>query len=106
MIVLVGYAALCLSLILAMGSALTAALGGRQSRPSWVNRSEGGLFAVAGFLFLAAAILLHLLLTRNFQVQYVYAHTSTYQATPYVFSALWAGQEGSLLLWALLLSAA
>jgi len=84
---------------------LAAVFGGRQGRPAWVGRSEGGLFAVAGLLLLATAILLYLLLTRNFQVQYVYAHTSTYQATPYVFSALWAGQEGSLLLWTLLLSA-
>lgn len=105
MIILAGYVALCLAVILAIGSALAAVLGGRQSRPSWIRSSEGGLLAIAGLLLLATAILLYLLLTRNFQVQYVYAHTSTYQATPYVFSALWAGQEGSLLLWALLLSA-
>ncbi len=105
MIILAGYVALCVALILATVTALAAALGGRQSRPAWVRRSEGGLLAIAGLLFLSTAILLYLLLTRNFQVQYVYAHTSTYQATPYVFSALWAGQEGSLLLWALLLSA-
>jgi cytochrome c-type biogenesis protein CcmF len=105
MIILVGYAALWLALILATGSALATALGGRLGRPSWVSRGENALFAVAGFLALASAILLHLLLSHNFQVQYVYAHTSSYQATPYVFSALWAGQEGSLLLWALLLSA-
>lgn len=105
MIILVGYSALCLALILAIGSTLAAGLGGRLCRAAWVSKAENGLFAVAGFLFLASAILLHLLLSRNFQVQYVYTHTSTYQATPYVFSALWAGQEGSLLLWALLLSA-
>jgi len=105
MIVLIGYVALCLALILAIGSALLALLGGRRNRPSWVSGSEGGLSAVAGLLFLATAILLYLLLSRNFQVQYVHSHTSTYQATPYVFSALWAGQEGSLLLWALLLGA-
>ena len=105
MIVLIGYAALCLALILAIAGALAAVLGARRSRPSWVSLSEGSLFAVAGLFLLATAILLYLLLTRNFQVQYVYAHSSTYQATPYVISALWAGQEGSLLLWALLLSA-
>lgn len=104
MIILVGYAALCIALVLALVSALATALGARLGRPSWVRGGEKALLAVAGFLFLASAILLHLLLSRNFQVQYVYAHTSTYQATPYVFAALWAGQEGSLLLWALLLS--
>ena len=105
MIILLGYGALCLALVLALVSALATALGPRLGRPSWVRGGEKALLAVAGFLFLASAILLHLLLSRNFQVQYVYAHTSTYQATPYVFAALWAGQEGSLLLWALLLSA-
>jgi cytochrome c-type biogenesis protein CcmF len=105
MMSLIGYVALWLALILATGSSLATALGGRLGRPSWVSKGENALFAVAGFLLLSSTILLHLLLSRNFQVQYVYAHTSTYQTTPYVISALWAGQEGSLLLWALLLSA-
>jgi cytochrome c-type biogenesis protein CcmF len=104
MIILIGYAALWLALILAAGSTLATAFGGRLGRPSWVSLGENALFAVTGFMLLATAILLQLLLSRDFQVQYVYAHTSSYQATPYVFSALWAGQEGSLLLWALLLS--
>jgi cytochrome c-type biogenesis protein CcmF len=104
MIILIGYAALWLALLLAAGSAVATALGGRLDRPSWVSRGEDALFAVAGFFILASAILLQQLLSRNFQVQYVFAHTSSYQPTPYVISALWAGQEGSLLLWALLLS--
>ncbi len=53
---------------------------------------------------LASALLFYLLLSHNFQIEYVYEHTSTYLPTPYLLSAFWAGQEGSLLLWLLFLS--
>ena len=43
-------------------------------------------------------------LTNDFSVQYILHHTNRSLATAYKFSALWSGQEGSLLLWALLLS--
>jgi len=101
----VGYAALSLALLTAAYCALASAWGARSRRPQWIESAENGLVATAGLVALATAILLYLLLSQDFQVQYVYAHTSSYQSTLYVISALWAGQEGSLLLWSLLLSA-
>jgi cytochrome c-type biogenesis protein CcmF len=43
--------------------------------------------------------------TNDYSVSYVLHHTNKDLSTPYKFSALWSGQEGSLLLWAWLLSA-
>jgi cytochrome c-type biogenesis protein CcmF len=43
--------------------------------------------------------------TNDFSVDYVLHHSSRALASAYKFSALWSGQEGSLLLWAFLLSA-
>jgi len=40
----------------------------------------------------------------KFEYQYVYSHTSRNTALIYKISALWSGQEGSFLLWALILS--
>lgn len=40
----------------------------------------------------------------RFEFQYVYNHTSQNTALIYKISALWSGQEGSFLLWALVLS--
>ena len=43
--------------------------------------------------------------TNDYSVSYILHHTNRALPTAYKFSALWSGQEGSLLLWAWLLSA-
>jgi cytochrome c-type biogenesis protein CcmF len=43
--------------------------------------------------------------TDNFSVSYILRHSNRDLAAPYKFAVLWSGQEGSLLFWALLLSA-
>src|SRR5271170_2538544 len=43
--------------------------------------------------------------TNDYSVSYILHHTNQDLSTAYKFSALWSGQEGSLLLWAWLLSA-
>src|ERR1700748_213762 len=43
--------------------------------------------------------------TNDFSVSYILHHSSRALPGPYKFAALWSGQEGSLLLWAWLLSA-
>src|ERR1700758_922488 len=57
--------------------------------------------AVAG----AAFALVWAALNNDFSVAYILHHTNRDLPTPYKFAALWSGQEGSLLFWALLLSA-
>ncbi len=49
----------------------------------------------------ASAFLLYALLTHQFQYDYVYANTDLSLSPIYLFSAFWAGQEGSYLFWAL-----
>ncbi len=56
--------------------------------------------AVVG-VFLTAAILLWHILNHHFEYNFVFSHTSRDLAFPFIISALWAGQEGSLLLWAM-----
>lgn len=56
------------------------------------------------FSLLSSAILLNAFLSRNFQVDYVARYSSSDLPLFYTITAFWAGQEGSLLLWVLLLS--
>src|SRR5215510_663893 len=56
--------------------------------------------AVAG----AAVALVTSALNNDFSVAYILHHTNRALPTPYKLAALWSGQEGSLLFWALLLS--
>src|ERR1700691_4871551 len=43
--------------------------------------------------------------TNDFSITYIMEHSNRALPGPYKFSALWSGQEGSLLLWAWLLAA-
>jgi cytochrome c-type biogenesis protein CcmF len=84
-------------------SVASAFRGARSGDRPWIQRAERGLLATATLFATATFALLYLLVSKDFRAEYVYAHTSTSQRSIYVISALWAGQEGSLLLWALLL---
>jgi cytochrome c-type biogenesis protein CcmF len=104
--VTVGQWALWIALVIAVYGMAASILGARQRVPELVQSGRNAVIAVAALAIIASGSLLYLLLTRNFQVEYVYQTVSTYLSTPYVISAFYAGQEGSLLLWLLLLAVA
>src|SRR6266702_2789859 len=62
---------------------------------------------IASFVALccAAFALVYAAFTNDFSVEYIRAHSNIALNPAYKFAALWSGQEGSLLLWAWLLSA-
>jgi cytochrome c-type biogenesis protein CcmF len=80
------------------------ALGARTADQRLVRSSKRGVYASTALVTLAVLALLYSLLARDFRLEYVASHTSRDLALPYTVSALWAGQEGSLLFWAWLLS--
>jgi cytochrome c-type biogenesis protein CcmF len=100
----IGTGALALALVVSICTAVASILGVRRQSLKLAESARKGVVAAAALVTLASAILIYLLLTHNFQVQYVYEHVSTYQPTIYTLSAFWAGQEGSLLLWLWLLT--
>jgi cytochrome c-type biogenesis protein CcmF len=57
-----------------------------------------------GLIVLAFVALWHAFYVHDFSVVYVAHHSNTLLPTPYRLSAIWAGHEGSLLLWVLMLS--
>ncbi len=63
------------------------------------------VWTVCGLALLAVILLERALLARDMSYRYVAEHTSKDLPAYYAFSSLWAGQEGSLLLWLLILSA-
>ena len=62
---------------------------------------------IAGFAAVTAAAvaLLWAIFANDFSIAYIVEHSNRSLPAAYKFSALWAGQEGSLLLWAWLLGA-
>jgi cytochrome c-type biogenesis protein CcmF len=61
---------------------------------------------IAGFLAVTAAAfaLIWSVFTNDFSITYIMDHSNRALPAAYKFSALWSGQEGSLLLWAWLLA--
>ncbi len=78
--------------------------------PSWRQRPDAGVvverssYAIAIVLWVAAVSLWKALFAHDFNVEYVASYTSRNLPDYYVFAALWAGQKGSLLFWALVLA--
>jgi cytochrome c-type biogenesis protein CcmF len=62
------------------------------------------LWLVCGLSILAMAVIEYALVRRDFRFVEVAQHTSLDLPSLYAFAALWAGQEGSLLLWLVILS--
>jgi cytochrome c-type biogenesis protein CcmF len=68
----------------------------------WWESGRNGVFATAGLLGLAVLVLLVAFLSDQFSIEYVAQHSSRALPLYLKVSAVWGGQDGSLLLWAFL----
>src|ERR1035437_7607887 len=100
----IGYISLFLALLASIFSAFTFVFGYRWKSPPLLGVARSGLIATCGFFTVASIILLIALLTHNFSFEYVASYTARDLGLGYLISAFWAGNAGSLLLWAWLLS--
>jgi len=80
-------------------------VGGRQGRSDLAHSARRAVFAMCGALLVAVFALEWALLQHDFNVEYVAAYTSRNLPIFYTWSALYAGQKGSLLFWATVLAA-
>jgi len=99
-----GRAALILCLGLAVYALAAGAYAAATRRLRLARSAQNALLAAFGASAAAAAVLLAALLRNDFSFKYVAEHTSLELPTPYTISAFWSGQEGSLLLWLLILT--
>jgi cytochrome c-type biogenesis protein CcmF len=60
-------------------------------------RRSYGFFAVS--ILLTGALMVLLLLLRDYRIEYVYQYSGNDLPTHYQFAAFWAGQKGSFLIW-------
>ena len=68
----------------------------------WAQSAHNGVYASTGLLGLAFVALMAAFLDDQFQIQYVAGHSNRALPLYLKISAVWAGQEGSLLMWAFL----
>jgi cytochrome c-type biogenesis protein CcmF len=100
----IAYIALFLALLASIYAAIAFAFGARKRHAALLHSASNSLLAVFGLVSLSVAILVYALVTHNFQIEYVASYTSTDLPLAYRLSALWAGNDGSLLVWAWLIS--
>src|SRR5256884_374781 len=99
-----GNLALWLALLVGVWGALAGFVGGRPGRPDLAHSARRAVFAMCGALLVAVFALEWALFQHDFNVEYVAAYTSRNLPIFYTWSALYAGQKGSLLFWATVLS--
>ncbi|MBM3727609.1 MAG: heme lyase CcmF/NrfE family subunit [Acidobacteria bacterium] len=98
--------ALCILLAFCFGcySIVGSLVGVWRAKPYLVLSSQRAVYAVWALLTTASGLLVYGLLAGDFRLAYVAAHSNKSMPGLYKFAAWWGGQEGSLLLWAWILS--
>ncbi|HEY5052651.1 MAG TPA: cytochrome c-type biogenesis CcmF C-terminal domain-containing protein [Solirubrobacterales bacterium] len=100
-----GSAVLVLAFLVAVFAAI-AALVGRHGNRRWIDISRRCVYALCALLT-ACVLIIELAFARNdFSFNIVQQHSSIETPTFYKLAAMWSSQEGSLLLWAWVLSIA
>lgn len=99
-----GHIFLFLAFSCALYAVIASASGFRRANQALVASGEQAAIAVALFLSLAMISLWQALLAHDFRYEYVASYTNRALPAFYAFTALWAGQKGSLLLWGWMLS--
>jgi cytochrome c-type biogenesis protein CcmF len=99
-----GRAALVVTLGLVLYALVAGVLAARLGRRRLSYSAQNALVAAFGSTLVAAAVLFAALVRSDFSFTYVARTTSEALPTPYKVSAFWGGQEGSLLLWLLVLT--
>lgn len=100
----VGYVAITLAFVLAVYAAIVAVVGAQRRAPELVVSARNAAFGVTGLLTLAIIIIEYLLITGHYQTKYVYEVSNRAAPLFYRVTALWGGQDGSLLFWSWLMS--
>jgi len=101
---LIGRALLILGMMVSVYGAGASLYGIRSGRREWIDSGRRSVYALAGLMTAAFAILEAAFLRSDFTYNVVAAHSSTTTPTFYKAAAAWSSQEGSLLLWVWLLS--
>ena len=99
-----GSLALWIAFLVGVWGALAGIVGGLKGRLDLQRSAEHAVFAMCAALVVAVVSLEVALFRHDFNVEYVAAYTSRNLPIFYTWSALYAGQKGSLLFWATVLS--
>src|SRR5829696_9267303 len=99
-----GWACLVVGLLVATYSAGASLYGALSGRRQFVVSARRGMYVLAGLMTFAFVLVEIAFVRSDFSLDLVARYSSTDTPTFYKLTAMWSSQEGSLLLWVLLLS--
>jgi cytochrome c-type biogenesis protein CcmF len=91
-------------LVLCTWTGAMAVVGVRRRSPKMVHAARRSLYAAAALSSVAVVALTLAFATSDFALDYVFRYSDRTMPTFYKLTAVWGGQEGSLLLWTWLLA--
>jgi len=103
-VALAGFLCLAAALAICVYGIAASLYGARAGRREYVASGRRAVYALAGMLVVAMAILQAAFVRSDFAFALVASHSSTTTPLFYRLTAVWSSQEGSLLLWVLLLA--
>jgi cytochrome c-type biogenesis protein CcmF len=103
-VITLGRVSLTLALVFSMASVLFLALGMRWDRKDLLRNGYYAVYAFFLTTIVAGAVLLQAFLKKDFGFAYVAENSDASLSTFYRIAGFWAGQQGSFLLWLLLIA--
>lgn len=96
----IGLFAVVIAFLLSIYATIASFYGGQRERPTLVESARNAAILVFPLLTISVVILVYLLYTLDFSIAYV-ADVSSQAMSPFLrVTALWGGQQGSVLFWA------
>lgn len=96
----IGYVSLVSAAIISLYVFGMSIYGKIAARKTFIASAERAAIAVGGLLTLSSASLMYAFLTHDFSLEYVASYSDRSLSTLYLISCFWAGNQGSLLMWA------
>ncbi|MEQ1533077.1 MAG: heme lyase CcmF/NrfE family subunit [Sideroxydans sp.] len=100
----IGNFTLIVALFLALVQGVLPIVGAARGNSVWMHSARPLAFGQFLFVAIAIACLTYSFITNDFSVLYVAQHSNSQLPTAYRVAAVWGGHEGSLLLWAFILT--
>lgn len=101
----IGFGVLVVSFVTSLYGIFASIVGVRKNSLAWVESARKAMQITFPLISMVALAIILLLVTGQYQVQYVYNVTSSTMPLYLKITALWGGQSGSLVFWAWLMSA-
>ncbi len=92
------------AILIAAAYTFAVALAAGRGRPRLLQAARLGAYSTSALVLFAVLLLSYAFVSHDFRIRYVAHYSDRRMSTAYLLTALWGGQDGSLLWWSLLLS--